>query len=107
MGSKLDFVDYVMEQLGNSRHITYKKMFDEYAVYCDGKVVALICDNQLFVKVTNAGQAFVGSLTQAPPYPGAQLHFLIEDKLEDRPWLTELITLTSNALPEPKAKKIR
>jgi TfoX/Sxy family transcriptional regulator of competence genes len=107
MGSKLDFVDYVKEQLGNSRHITYKKMFGDYAVYCDGKVVALICDNQLFVKVTHAGQAFVGSLTQASPYPGAKPHFLIEDKLEDRPWLTELITLTSNALPEPKAKKIR
>lgn len=107
MASNLDFVNYVMEQLGNAKHITYKKMFGEYAVYCEGKVVALICDNQLFVKITHAGQAFVGSLTQAPPYPGAKPHFLIEDKLEDRNWLSQLITLTGNELPEPKAKKIR
>jgi TfoX/Sxy family transcriptional regulator of competence genes len=104
MASNLDFVDYVMEQLGNANHITYKKMFGEYAVYCDGKVVALICDNQLFVKITDAGKEFVGSLTQAPPYPGAKPHFLIEDKLEDRAWLTELITLTCHELPEPKVK---
>jgi hypothetical protein len=38
---------------------------------------------------------------------GAKPHFLIEDKLEDRSWLTELITLTANELPEPRAKKIR
>jgi hypothetical protein len=28
----------------------------EYAIYCNGKVVALVCDNQLFVKPTEAAQ---------------------------------------------------
>lgn len=107
MGSNLDFVNYVMEQLGNSKQITYKKMFGEYAVYFEGKVVALICNNQLFVKVTNAGKEFVDSLKQAPPYPGAKPHFLVEEKLEDRNWLAQFITVTNNDLPEPKAKKIR
>jgi TfoX/Sxy family transcriptional regulator of competence genes len=105
MASNLDFVDYVMEQLGNAKHITYKKMFGEYAIYCDGKVVALICDNQLFVKITEAGKEFDSSLTQAPPYPGAKPHFLIEDKLEDKNWLSQLITITCYDLPEPKVKK--
>lgn len=104
MASNLDFVNYVMEQLGYSKQITFKKMFGEYAVYCEGKVVALICDNQLFVKVTHAGIELAKALKQAPPYPGAKPHFLVEEKLEDRNWLTQLITKTCNELPEPKAK---
>lgn len=107
MTSNLDFVEYVIEQLGDYKPITYKKMFGEYAVYCDAKVVALICDNQLFVKITKSGTEFVGSIKQAPPYKGAKDHFLIEEKLEDRNWLAQLITVTNNDLPEPKAKKIR
>jgi TfoX/Sxy family transcriptional regulator of competence genes len=107
MASNPDFVDYVIEQLDFSTQITYKKMFGEYALYYDDKVVALICDNQLFVKITNAGKEFAGLCKQAAPYPGAKPHFLVEEKLEDRQWLTQLITKTFNELPAPKAKKIK
>lgn len=33
------------------------------------------------------------------------MSFLIEDKIEDREWLSQLIRITSNELPEPKQKK--
>ena len=35
-------------------------MFGEYAIYCDEQVVALVCDNQLFVEITPPGRASVG-----------------------------------------------
>ncbi len=35
-------------------------MFGEYALYCDQRVVALICDDQVFVKITDPGKAYVG-----------------------------------------------
>ena len=47
MASDKSFVDFVVDQIENAGQITYKKMFGEYAVYCNGKVVALVCDNQL------------------------------------------------------------
>jgi TfoX/Sxy family transcriptional regulator of competence genes len=34
-------------------------MFGEYAIYCNEKVVALVCDNQVFVKPTAAGRLLV------------------------------------------------
>ncbi len=37
-----------------------RKMFGEYALYVDGKVVALVCDDHLFVKLTEPGTKFVG-----------------------------------------------
>jgi TfoX/Sxy family transcriptional regulator of competence genes len=82
-------------------------MFGEYAVYSRGKVVALLCDDQLFVKPTEAGRLFIGEVTEAPPYPGAKLSFLIQDQIEDGEWLTRLIELTEEELPEPKPKRKR
>ena len=107
MASDLAFVEYVCDQMAAAGTITFRKMFGEYAIYCDGKVVALVCDNQLFVKPTNAGRAFVGQATEAPPYPGAKDHFLIGDELDNREWVTTLIAITARELPPPKPKKAK
>jgi TfoX/Sxy family transcriptional regulator of competence genes len=80
-------------------------MFGEYAIYCGETVVALVCDNQLFVKPTPGGQAFLGSPIMAPPYPGAKLHFLVDDGLDDGDSLSQLIAVTARELPVPKTKK--
>ena len=107
MASDLDFVQFVVDQIENAGVITYRKMFGEYAVYCEGKVVLLICDNQLFVKPTRTGRAFIGDVVEAPPYPGAKPSFLIEEQVEDKDWLSNLVRLTEAELPAPKPKKKR
>jgi len=107
IGSQSGFVDYVCDQLSDAGNVSARKMFGEYAVYCEGKVVALVCDDQLFVKPTPGGRAFIGSVTEAPPYPGAKPYFLIEGQLDDREWMSKLIALTANELPAPKAKKAK
>ena len=56
MASNLEFVEYVAEQLSEAGEITYRKMFGEYGMYLDGKIFAVICDDQLFIKVTEAGR---------------------------------------------------
>jgi len=105
MASDQDFVDFIVDQLEGAGDVTFRKMFGEYAIYCDGKLSALICDNRLFVKPTEAGRSFIGEVVEAPPYPGAKNSFLIEDGLEDRNWISELVRITAIELPEPKPKK--
>ncbi len=105
MSSDHNFVQFVVDQIKPERNITYRKMFGEYALYSNGKVVALICDNQLYVKPTTAGKAFIGTVIEAPAYPGAKPSFLIEDQLEDREWISRLIELTEQELPIPRPKK--
>jgi len=105
MASDSAFVEYICEQISAAGAIASRKMFGEYAIYCEGKVVALVCDNQLFVKPTMAGRAFVERVVEAPPYPGAKAHFLVGEKLDDREWVSDLIRITGNELPEPKPKK--
>lgn len=105
MASDISFVEFVVEQVENAGEIRYRKMFGEYALYCNDKVVALICENQLFVKPTKAGKSFVGEIVEASPYSGAKPSFLIEDQIEDSEWLCNLIKITENELPKPKPKK--
>ena len=105
MASKQEFVDWVIEQIGDAGEITYKHMFGEFGVYSDGKIFALICDNKLFVKPTESGRKYIGDVVEAPPYPGAKNSFLIEEGLENGEWLNELVRLTCRELPEPKRKQ--
>ena len=105
MASEITFVDFVLEQIKNSGKITAKKMFGEYGIYSDGKLFGLICDNKLFIKHTNSGRKFIGNVVEAPPYEGAKPSFLIEDKIEDGEWLSELVRISLNELPAPKPKK--
>lgn len=105
MASNQEFVDFIVDQIENAGEITARKMFGEYGLYSDGKIFALICDNKLFVKPTEAGRNFMQEVVEAPPYPGAKPSFLIEDKVEDREWLSQLVRITVRELPEPKPKK--
>ena len=105
MASDLEFVQFITDQIDSDQEISYRKMFGEYALYCNGKVVGQICDNKFFIKITEAGRAFAGEISEGFPYPGAKPAFLIEDQIEDRAWVSKLIELTEKALPKPKRKK--
>lgn len=105
MASDQNFVNFIIDQIDNAGEITAKKMFGEYGIYSDGKIFGLICDNKLFVKPTNVGRQFIGDVKEAPAYPGAKPSFLIEDKIEDREWLSRLVRIIVEELPMQKTKR--
>ena len=108
MSSQQKTIDYIAEQSAAAGTITTRRMFGEYALYCDGKVVAFVCDDQLFIKPTEAGRAWLGTVTEAPAYPGSKLYFLIDgDRWDDADWLAGLVKVTADALPAPKVKKAK
>ena len=105
MASDLSFVEFVVDQFDGDCGVTYKKMFGEFGLFSDGRMFGLICDNRLFIKPTESGLAFIGDVVKAPPYPGAKPSYLIEDKIEDGEWLSELVRLTARELPVPKPRR--
>jgi DNA transformation protein and related proteins len=108
MSTEQSTIDFLTAQISTAGAVRARKMFGEYAIYCNEKVVALVCDDKLFVKPTEAGETFAGTLEEAPPYPGSKPFLLIEeDRWEDSPWMTELIKITAAALPIPKLKKVK
>lgn len=106
MASHAEFVEYVAEQMQQAGSIRSKKMFGEYGLYCDGVFFAVICDDQLFVKITPQGEAAFPDLPKAPPYSGARDYFLVED-VDDRDQLTRLVRITCEALMMQPTKKRR
>ncbi len=111
MATQSSTINYLLDQLASVSGVRVRKMFGEYALYCNDKVVALVCDDELFVKITQSGKEFVGDQYQeGTAYPGAKPSMRIDmDMAENRDWLCELIAITEAALPEPapKKKKIR
>ena len=106
MSTKQATIDYLLDQSSKAGDVTAKKMFGEYALYLQGKVIALVCDDQLYIKPTDTGKEFLKDPIDAPPYPGAKMYFLISgDMWEDRDFLTELFQITAEAVPFPKKKK--
>ena len=107
MATRQETIDFILDQVAGAGEARAQKMFGEYALYLDGRVVALVCDDQLFVKITEPGRAFVDEYyKEGYAYPGAKASMHIgEEMLDDREWLSELLRLTALALPLPKPKK--
>jgi len=105
VGSDADFVAYVLDQIPAELAATTRKMFGEYGLFVEGRMPAMICDNQLFVKITEAGRQFLGDVPEAPPYPGAKPAFLMGEEIEDPRRLGELLRITAEAMPPPRRKR--
>jgi DNA transformation protein and related proteins len=106
VASKQSTMDFLLDQLSGAGEVTARKMFGEFCLYYSGKPVALVCDDQLFVKPTPGGRELVGTGPEEPPYPGAKPYLLISaDLWEDRDWLAEVIRTTAGQLPEPKPRR--
>ncbi len=107
MATKQSTIDYLLDQLAGLKNIRSRKMFGEYALYADDRVVALVCNDELFVKITEAGKKLLSeNYKEGFAYPGAKASMHISgDLLEDKLLLQELIALTAKALPEAKQKK--
>ena len=105
MSTNREYVEFICDQAKSAGNLRFQAMFGEFAIYCDEKVVALVCDNQLYLKPTDVTRALIGTVVEAPPYPGAKPSFLISDLVDDRALLAKLFRLTAEALLAPRPKK--
>jgi len=108
MATQESTIQYLTSQCPDAGRIRFRKMFGEYALYCNDKVIALVCDDRLYVKPTEQVRAFAGQLEEAPAYPGSSLFLLVDEERWVNPeWMAELIRMTESDLPVPKPKKPR
>lgn len=103
MANSTDFVQYIADQCSDAGDIVTRKMFGDYGIYCDGKIFGLICDDCFYLKPTEAVRPLLRRVELRPPYDGAKDYFYIAD-VDDRDYLSALVSETCKALPEPKAR---
>ena len=106
MASNTDFVQYIIDQCSGAGEIAVKKMMGDYCIYCDGVLFGLICDNNLYIKMTDAGEAVLDEVILRPPYPSARDHFYISN-VDDRDYLEDIIRATLPELMSSKSKAKR
>jgi len=107
MSTDADFIHYVCDQAKTTVRVSARKMFGEYALYVNGKVVALACDNSLYLKPTEAARALLSEVHERQPFPGAKMWWVIDDELDNQERLGELLAATERALPVPRTPKKR
>jgi DNA transformation protein len=108
MSTQKETVEFILEKLDDKRFTT-RAMFGEYALYASGKVVALVCDDLLYVKILPASSVLESSCEKGNPYPGARLHYIVEESqlssIEDLPGI--LLEVAASLPAKKKAAKKR
>jgi len=107
MATQAATIDTILEQVAGAGLLSARKMFGEYALYLDGKVVALVCDDSLFVKITLGSRAVLGDMETGAPYPGARPHFAADALLDEPDLLASALRAVAADLPSPKPKAPR
>ncbi len=107
MSTERDTVDFILEALEGARPVSARAMFGEYGLYCDSKVVGLICDDTLFLKATAGALALVDAPEMGLPYHSAKPHIIASTLLDDPDALRAVVWAISDDLPAPKPKKPR
>ena len=106
MATKKSTAEFILEQLGRPERFSVRSMFGEFALYADGKPVAFICDDQLFVKIMDESAVLKRRCERAPAYPGSKDYYLVpEDVITGDRQLPEMLLRMSASLPAPKGKK--
>jgi TfoX/Sxy family transcriptional regulator of competence genes len=105
MATQKETIEFILEKLRNHKRFSARAMFGEYALYADGKVVALVCDDQLYVKILPASADLEKLCEKDSPYPGAKAHYLVEEhmlsELQDLP---DILFAIAKSLPIKKKK---
>ncbi len=105
MATAPETIDDLLALLKPLGGVTAKKMFGEYCVYLDDKPVGLVCDDCLYVKVTEPGRAMRKNISESPPYPGAKPHLEYPiDSWGNGRHLCEVLRATYAALPMKKER---
>ena len=104
MPTSKSYADFILEQLSGLPEIASRQMMGEYIIYYRDKVVGGIYDNRFLVKSVKSARAKMPDAPLQLPYEGAK-EMLLVDNVDNRDFLTELITAMYDELPEMKKKK--
>ena len=103
MSSTNQYLEFVLDLLGELDNVAHRKMMGEYVLYYRGKVVGGVYDDRFLLKVTPASERLLPDAPRAIPYEGAKEMLLVE--VEDRDTLHDVVEAMWEELPAPKKRK--
>jgi DNA transformation protein len=108
MATQKETIEFILGKLRDRGRFAARAMFGEYALYADGKVVALVCDDLLYVKILPASSELERQCEKGEPYPGAKPHYIVEEgQLSTIERLPAILCAVAQSIPEKKDKAKR
>ena len=108
MPTQKETIKFILGKLRDPGWFSARAMFGEYALYAEGKVVALVCDDLLYVKIIPASHELERACEKGEPYPGARPHYIVEEgQLSTIERLPAILCAVAKAIPEKKHKALR
>ena len=104
MPSSQNYLEFILEQLSGLNDITYRQMMGEYIIYYRDKIVGGIYDDRFLVKPVKSAREKMPDAPMQLPYEGAKEMILV-DNVDNRDFLTDLVSAMLDELPEVKKKK--
>lgn len=105
MATEKTTVEYIESKLSNDSRIRTKAMFGEYALYADDRVVGLICNDQLYLKILPVSAELEEECEKDSRYKGAKEQCVIEEsQLDTIKNLKEIMFAIADALANKKDK---
>ena len=103
MPSTKEYLSFILEQLSDLDEITHKAMMGEYILYYRGRIFGGVYDDRFLVKPVKSARELMPDAVLELPYDGAK-EMLLVDNVDDKEFLSQLITAMYDELPESKKK---
>jgi hypothetical protein len=105
MATQKETAEFILEKLRGPARFSVRAMFGEYALYADGKVAGLVCDDLLYVKILPASKELEPICEKGHPFPGARLHYIVDEgQLSTVENLSSILISVARSVPEKKKK---
>ena len=102
MSTRLEFIEFVCDQIADCGVIRYRKMFGEYMVYVNDKPILLVCDNIVFVKMLPILEPLMQNAERGFPYKGSKEQYILD--IDNVEFSKQIIDILEPITPIPQKK---
>lgn len=103
MSTRLEFIEFICDQIADCGTIRYRKMFGEFMVYVNDKPILLVCDNTVYVKMHAILEPLMHNSERGFPYKGSKEHYILD--IDDAEFSKQIIDILEPITPVPLKKK--
>lgn len=102
MASSEEYVNFVCSQIEGVGVIRAKRMFGEWGIYVDEKMVMMVCDDISYVRQVTEIADLMRDAERGFPYPGSKEYYILD--VDHRDHARQVVKVLAEVLPYPKSR---
>lgn len=103
MATTKDFADFIEGQFHGLEGISLRRMFGEYAIYLNGRVLGFLADNEFLVQNVPSASRLMPDARRRPLFPGSK-DFIVFENVDNAHFMQQVVSAIEEELPYPKPR---